>query len=656
MRTKRGTLFFQVFLLCFIYSAQGQKTNNVWIFGDHVGLNFNTPTPSYIKNTKSNGTTPPYYISSICDSLGNLLFYTDGATTWDYTHKELPRYGRGWPLSAYSMPLICPYPAKDSFYYIFGISDNSNPYHLLYLTIQTYPPYSQIVYPQPYTPTNYFTVLNSNASLVLAGTGHCNQRDTWIVSYTPGAFNSFLVTNSGVSTNPVLSPVSTSIVPAGKLEVGFSNIKFSANSEKMVLPLVKENKMIVFSFNNLTGVLHDPVVLRAPPGMNLEDIELSPDGSKLYFGAWKLGDPDIFPQLHYIFQMDLDKPSVQEVEQSLYYLSDYPDRELCGPHVCWFVDRTLQLGPDGRIYVSSRYSDVVALDKTLSVINAPDNRGIDVLYRADAVNVNRMYKFLNYNYIRSNSFSLRENGIQIQKGTCADKPALFSLLYRNGVDSVKWNFGDPGSGSNNFSTSFNPSHFYPGPGNYPAEAIIYKTCITDTARKIVTVLADNAAHVPDFIRDTTVCVGNTLNYNATTPYAKIYAWENGYKYPNRNIDQAGHYEIFVMNDCSVDRKSFNVEFKECPCNTFIPSAFTPNYDGLNDSFKPVVQCFTKQYRLQIFSRYGDVLFETTDSEKGWGGKINGQDAASGVYVWLLQYRNPNSQGLITQKGTVTLIR
>jgi gliding motility-associated-like protein len=557
------------------------------------------------------------------------------------------------------MPLICPYPSNDSLYYLFGIANESNANKLVYLTIKMINAgdVEEAIYPRPADRTSYYTSLLNNASLLLAGTNHCNQKDTWIVAHTPGALNSFLVAESGINPTPVVSDISPALIPLETMNGNNSNIKFSANGEKMLFPLVNENKIALFHFDKSTGKFSDPVKLSIPKGETFEDAELSVDGNKLYFGSYAYEDygDGLGVDMHFLYQMDLDAGSASQIEETLFRLNSYGDRVAC-VRTCFIMKRTLQLAPDGKIYVSMRYTGgVPKLDLSLSVIEYPSKKASDAGYRKNFLNLGRIYRFINYNYIRSQSFTLRDNGIVVQKKTCSDKPTDFSLLF-NGLDSVKWNFGDPASGSNNYSSSFAPQHQYPGPGSYIVQAIIYNSCLTDTATTTIVVQEEKAVRVPEFIKDTIECIGNELTLNATAPLAKSYTWDNGLIYPNRIITEPGHYEIIIRNDCSIDKKSFEVRFEECPCNVFMPTAFTPNNDGKNDLFKPVFKCFVKDYRLKIFNRYGGVVFETDQVNQGWNGKKGESQLSTGVYVWVLQYKNPNTQELISRNGTITLIR
>jgi hypothetical protein len=172
------------------------------VFGNHAGINFNTIPPTAIDSTSVTNEDPypiphflnNYYTASICDSNGNLLFYTDGVKVWDKRNSIIERYLGRWPWSLYTIPLVCPYPGNDSLYYLFGVSKGSYANRLQYLTINMKGNggFGEIVYPMPSTLNNYFKVLLTNASVLLAGTTHCNGKDAWIVSYSGDSFIVFL--------------------------------------------------------------------------------------------------------------------------------------------------------------------------------------------------------------------------------------------------------------------------------------------------------------------------------------------------------------------------------------------------------------------------------------------------------------------------------
>jgi gliding motility-associated-like protein len=644
--------FLLTILALIIYSAKSQKLNNVWTFGDHLGLDFNT-TPASVIYSEATVIGSPYFLSSICNAKGELLFYTDGHKVWTARNIPMEKIRHPWPWAGFVMPLICPDPGNDSLHYLFGVSERGNANCLQYVTVNLKAKggEGEIVYPP--APEDYYTNLQSNTSLLIAGTAHCNGKDKWIISHTPGSLNAHKVTSTGVDNVPVVSQIPGSILPLSLLQGGLSNFKFSANGERMIVPLINEQKIAVFDFNNQTGKFTNAMKLNIPADQYLEDIELSPDGSRLYFASYTAQTEEPWAELHYLYQMDLDAVTPSAIEQTLFQLTDVPDRAVC-VRMCIVIHRTMQLSPDGKIYITMKDYDRVDLDLTVSVIENPNNKGINALYRKNHVNLKKRCKAIKYNYIRSNSFSLKENGIQVQQKVCADQPAKFSLLF-NKVDSVKWDFGDQESEERNFSTLFEPEHTYPAPGIYNARAIIYTKCYSDTAKKIVTIQNIPSVHVPGLIKDTILCLGTELTLDATLPNATSYLWENGLILPQRKIDKGGTYRIMVSNECSAESHTFNVGYKECECKTFIPNSFTPNNDYLNDVFKPIVECLAQNYKFQIFDRFGKVIFNSTNKQDGWDGKIKNMAAAPGIYIWLLEYRNPNNREMIRKKGTVLVL-
>lgn len=86
---------------------------------------------------------------------------------------------------------------------------------------------------------------------------------------------------------------------------------------------------------------------------------------------------------------------------------------------------------------------------------------------------------------------------------------------------------------------------------------------------------------------------------------------------------------------------------------FVPNAFTPNSDGHNDSFLPKGSGLTN-YQLFVYSKYGIQVFETTDQNQGWNGRIKGQEAISDSYIWVIRYDDLNGK-TIEERGSVLLI-
>lgn len=92
------------------------------------------------------------------------------------------------------------------------------------------------------------------------------------------------------------------------------------------------------------------------------------------------------------------------------------------------------------------------------------------------------------------------------------------------------------------------------------------------------------------------------------------------------------------------------------CYIAVPSAFTPNGDGLNDYLYPLNAFGADQLEFRVYNRYGQVVFESRDWTKKWDGRIKGQMQGSGTFVWTLNYIERTTGKKISLKGTTVLIR
>ncbi len=88
---------------------------------------------------------------------------------------------------------------------------------------------------------------------------------------------------------------------------------------------------------------------------------------------------------------------------------------------------------------------------------------------------------------------------------------------------------------------------------------------------------------------------------------------------------------------------------------YLPTAFTPNGDGLNDEVQPYLVGMKGLISFSVFNRWGNMIFHTTTYGKTWNGKFQGVDQDPGVYVWILEFFNSDNKKVV-EKGTITLIR
>jgi gliding motility-associated-like protein len=115
------------------------------------------------------------------------------------------------------------------------------------------------------------------------------------------------------------------------------------------------------------------------------------------------------------------------------------------------------------------------------------------------------------------------------------------------------------------------------------------------------------------------------------------------------------YQVRVLTpEGCFDTTSVLVQVFATAPNVFVPTAFTPNGDGLNDVLRPIGAGVLRIERFAIFNRWGQQLFADFTG-RGWDGRLSGQLQQSGAYVWIVQATDYEGRKLI-QKGTSLLIR
>lgn len=92
------------------------------------------------------------------------------------------------------------------------------------------------------------------------------------------------------------------------------------------------------------------------------------------------------------------------------------------------------------------------------------------------------------------------------------------------------------------------------------------------------------------------------------------------------------------------------------CVVAVPNAFTPNGDGKNDYLFPSNGYKTDQLWFRVFNRYGQLVFETRDWTRKWDGTVNGHQASTGGYVWMLEYVLKDTGRKFSFKGSTMLLR
>lgn len=160
----------------------------------------------------------------------------------------------------------------------------------------------------------------------------------------------------------------------------------------------------------------------------------------------------------------------------------------------------------------------------------------------------------------------------------------------------------------------------------------------------------------DFLPATdSICSYDKLTIEPSQPFVS-YMWSTGETKQTITILSPGSYFLTVKNnDGCFGKDTIRIIQKNCITGIHFPNAFTPNNDRLNDLYKPIIGGILLSYRLDIFNRYGQLVFSTTDPTKGWDGLFNGIPQPPSVFSWQCFYELEGDKPS-HKKGLVTLIR
>ncbi len=246
---------------------------------------------------------------------------------------------------------------------------------------------------------------------------------------------------------------------------------------------------------------------------------------------------------------------------------------------------------------------------------------------------------------------------------CTYDTVLFTNTSLN-CFGYTWYFGD---GSTVTDTNTNPVHYYQPAyvsRDFTVKLVGYNPiCNDDSAMQIITLSPNPIQPVvlTGITTSDTIFYGTSVQLNATG--AQIYLWEpNDGSLSNPNINNpvatpsvTTTYTVFGYNKSGcVDSAKVTIAVKYNDID-FIPSGFTPNGDGYNDLFRITNPRFGKLVDMSIYNRWGVLVYQTNDINKGWDGTLNGQPQDIGVYNYLIITSHTDGANKI-YKGTITLIR
>ena len=355
---------FQVFILIIILSdlriALAQKEYYNWIFGRNCYITFDTPNKEPINVTKSQIDTWEG-CTSMSDKDGNLLFYSNGEYVWTKNHTLMPN---GTGLKGYysSMQSGISFlkPGSKTEYYLFTIEGierkvNGLNYSIIDMRLNN----------------NLGDVSTKNIHIAdnclerITAVKHKNKKDMWVIAHrhTPAEYLVFLVTDKGVSSNPVISK--------GAGDVSHPNwecgLRASQDGKTVVSSDLKLKVIEIFDFNNETGKL----TLRNKVNYEGFDwaygFEISNNNKYLYASTF-------YPCQ--LLQYNISLKTDDEIKNSKVLLDSYASAT--------FYFGAIQIAPNGKIYVAQDGA------RFLATITEPDRKGTDCDYKRNGFDVSAL--------------------------------------------------------------------------------------------------------------------------------------------------------------------------------------------------------------------------------------------------------------------------
>jgi len=246
---------------------------------------------------------------------------------------------------------------------------------------------------------------------------------------------------------------------------------------------------------------------------------------------------------------------------------------------------------------------------------------------------------------------------------CGEAAFNFQNNFSNPTGATyNWNFGD-----NTFSTTETPTKAYSQSGTYTVMLVVTNTfgCTELSTTTINAIVNPVATASFDFSPNEDITTNNaTLYFYNSSSNTTSYRWSFGDGETSIEIEpvhtyqEKGNYDITLITNNNFNCADTLVkEVKVDPAyNFYIPNAFTPDNDGLNEVFTAVGEEI-KEFSMKIFNRWGEKIFETHDLEKGWDGraKDGNEIAQQDVYVYNIRLKDYRGK-LHTMQGKVTLIK
>ncbi|HXS35424.1 MAG TPA: gliding motility-associated C-terminal domain-containing protein [Flavipsychrobacter sp.] len=560
-------------------------------------------------------------------------------------------------------------------------------------------------------PTEAHIAIDSFLDDAMAGVSGDNC-DIWLMVHERDAtvFKAYDITVNGISKTPVLSTTGT-FTSLGSYSNG--ELAFSPNRKK--LALVDVNTLFIpplgtelYDFDPATGTVSNPMEFDS---LSLdESVAFSPDNSKVYLSQWGPAYPN-----GALVQYDISLSSPAAILASQVPLIDtFQTCSFCG------AVGEIRRGPDGKIYCTANAAPD-GITNYIGCINNPNLPGLACNYVNNVVGFPIDYstgwpeglsQALGTDFVKPLVGPTDTVYSRIDKGICVpgiDSIVLhapsgyFHYLWSDSTTdtirvakkadmyivrssdyckvridtfairkiNVSFTLGD--------DTSFcSPPFPYTLQVSLPGAGYLWQDGSTDSfytvtqsgtyslnvsndgcrdSEKIKIAFINDPQHLGN---DTSICNGQPISIalHASAPAGALVTWSDNTYEPTLLVQDTGRYWVTVKDGPCQFSDSISISTQLCDCAFDMPSAFSPNGDGKNDFFQPIIQpgCPVMNYLLTIYNRWGQMVWMSYSPSEGWDGKFNNIPQELGDYMYVIKFDGGTGHKKYFKQGDVTLVR
>ncbi len=224
--------------------------------------------------------------------------------------------------------------------------------------------------------------------------------------------------------------------------------------------------------------------------------------------------------------------------------------------------------------------------------------------------------------------------------------------YCNNEEPIDFAVNTPGGtfyGKNIVNNQYLPQRLWRDTVEYK---VVVEGCL-DSSRQFTQVFP---APEVDLGPDTFLCKLEVIDVDVTF-WNSNYLWHDLGRNPVRMFNSPGTYHVKVSNLCGEAFDTFTLTYGQFNCRMFLPTAFSPNNDGLNDVYKPLAYD-VDEYVMRIYTRWGEMIYEGTQTDPGWDGTYRGTICPQGVFVAQVSYsyQFKGKPRNLTERTTFHLVR